>query len=56
MVVDPSNQYLYAVNFNDSTISGKKINTTTGGIDQLPKPMPTPPGSPTWIATTGARF
>ncbi len=56
MVVDPSNQYLYAVNFNDSTITGKKINTTTGGLDQLPKPMPTPPGSPTWCSATGSRF
>lgn len=56
LVVDPSNQYLYAVNFNDSTITGKKINTTTGGLDKLPKPMPTPPGSPTWCATTGSHF
>jgi 6-phosphogluconolactonase (cycloisomerase 2 family) len=56
MVEDPSNQYLYAVNFNDSTITGKKINQTTGGLDKLPKPMPTPPGSPTWCATTGSHF
>lgn len=56
LVVDPSNQYLYAVNFNDSTITGDKINTTTGGLGNLPKKMPTPPGSPTWCATTGSRF
>lgn len=56
MVVDPSNQYLYATNFNDSTITGLKINTTTGGLNKLPKPLPAPPGSPTWCATTGSHF
>ncbi|MFL6426870.1 MAG: lactonase family protein [Acidobacteriaceae bacterium] len=56
LVEDPSNQYVYAVNFNDSTITGKKINQQTGGIDPLPKAMPAPPGSPTWCATTGSTF
>jgi 6-phosphogluconolactonase (cycloisomerase 2 family) len=56
LVEDPSNQYLYGVNFNDSTITGKKINQNTGGLSDLPKGLPTPPGSPTWCATTGAHF
>lgn len=56
LVEDPSNQYLYGVNFNDSTITGKKINQNTGGLSGLPKGMPTPPGSPTWCATTGSHF
>jgi 6-phosphogluconolactonase (cycloisomerase 2 family) len=56
LVEDPSNQYVYAVNFNDSTITGKKINQQTGGLDTLAKAMPAPPGSPTWCATTGSTF
>lgn len=56
MVEDPSNQYVYAVNFNDSTITGKKINQQTGGLDTLAKSMPAPPGLPTWCATTGSTF
>jgi len=56
LVEDPSNQYVYAVNFNDSTITGKKINQQTGGLDTLAKGMPAPPGSPTWCATTGSTF
>ena len=56
IVEDPSNQYLYTVNFNDSTITGKKINFNTGGLDTLPKPMPPPPGSPTWCAVSGSTF
>jgi 6-phosphogluconolactonase (cycloisomerase 2 family) len=56
MVEDPSNQYVYAVNFNDSTITGKKVNQQTGGLDALVKAMPAPPTSPTWVATTGSTF
>jgi 6-phosphogluconolactonase len=56
MVEDPSNQYLYATNFDDSTISGKKIDQVAGGLGTLPKAMPAPPGSPTWCAETGSTF
>jgi 6-phosphogluconolactonase len=56
IIEDPSNQYIYTVNFNDSTITGKKINFNTGGLDALPKAMPTPPGSPTWCTVTGSTF
>jgi 6-phosphogluconolactonase (cycloisomerase 2 family) len=56
IVEDPSNQYVYTANFNDSTITGKKIDQVAGGLDKLPKGMPAPPGSPTWCAVTGAHF
>ena len=56
IVEDPSNQYLYTANFNDSTITGKKIDQMAGGLQTLPKGMPAPPGSPTWCAVTGSTF
>ena len=56
IVEDPSNQYVYTANFNDSTITGKKIDQVAGSLDKLPKGMPAPPGSPTWCAVTGAHF
>jgi hypothetical protein len=56
IVEDPSNQYAYMANFNDSTITGKKIDQSSGSLDNLSIGMPKPPGSPTWCATTGAHF
>jgi 6-phosphogluconolactonase len=56
IVEDPSNQYLYTANFNDSTITGKKIDQVAGGLQTLPSAMPAPPGSPTGCAVTGATF
>jgi 6-phosphogluconolactonase len=56
IVEDPSNQYVYIGNFNDSTITGKKIDQVSGFLSQLPKGMPAPPGRPTWCTTTGAHF
>jgi 6-phosphogluconolactonase (cycloisomerase 2 family) len=56
IVEDPSNQYVYTANFNDSTISGKKIDQKAGFLSKLPIGMPAPPGSPTWCAVTGAHF
>ena len=56
IVEDPSNQYVYMANFNDSTITGKKIDQVAGGLTALPKGMPAPPGSPTWCAVTGSTF
>jgi 6-phosphogluconolactonase (cycloisomerase 2 family) len=37
MVEDPTNQYVYASNHNDGTVTGKSINTTTGELAQLSK-------------------
>lgn len=56
IVEDPSNQYVYTVNFNDSSITGKKIDQNAGGLNTLPKPMPAPPGSPTWAVVSGTTF
>ena len=56
IVEDPSNQYLYTANFNDSTITGKKIDQIAGTLQTLPKGLPAPPGSPTWCAVTGSTF
>jgi 6-phosphogluconolactonase (cycloisomerase 2 family) len=56
IVEDPSNQYVYTANFDDSTITGKKIDQQAGGLDALPKGLPAPPGSPTWCAVTGSTF
>jgi 6-phosphogluconolactonase len=56
IVEDPSNQYVYLANFNDSTITGKKIDQVAGGLTNLPKGLPAPPGSPTWCAVTGSTF
>ena len=56
IVEDPSNQYVYTANFNDSTITGKKIDQVAGILDALPKALPAPPGSPTWCTVTGAHF
>jgi 6-phosphogluconolactonase (cycloisomerase 2 family) len=56
IVEDPSNQYVYTANFDDSTITGKKIDQKAGGLDALPKALPAPPGSPTWCAVTGSTF
>ncbi len=56
IVEDPSNQYVYLVNFQDSTISGKKIDQNAGVLTALPKGTPAPPGSPTWCAVSGSTF
>ena len=56
IVEDPSNQYVYTANFNDTTITGKKIDQVAGGLTTLPRGTPTPPGSPTWCAVTGSTF
>jgi hypothetical protein len=47
---------VYTANFDDSTITGKKIDQAAGGLDNLPKAMPAPPGSPTWCEVTGSTF
>ena len=56
IVEDPSNQYVYTANFDDSTMTGKKIDQAAGGLDALPKELPAPPGSPTWCTVTGSTF
>jgi 6-phosphogluconolactonase (cycloisomerase 2 family) len=35
MVEDPTNQYLYVSNYNDGTLTGKFINSSTGELSDL---------------------
>jgi hypothetical protein len=37
MVEDPSNQYIYTSNYNDGTVTGKYINSSTGELSNLPR-------------------
>ena len=54
---DPSNQFLYTANYNDSTISGFVINTETGNLTtQRRKTTFTAPGNPTWCTSSGTTF
>ena len=55
MAEDPTNQYLYSVNFNDNTITGKVIDAVHGQLSNLlkgPVQIPTV-GQPTYVAVTG---
>ncbi len=56
IVEDPSNQYVYTANFNDSSITGKRIDQNAGFLTQLPTAMPSAPASPTWCAVSGTTF
>ncbi len=53
---DPSSQYVYTANFNDSTISGYRINQAAGPLAPLQRAFPAAPGSPTWCAVSGTTF
>jgi 6-phosphogluconolactonase len=51
---DPSNQYLYTANFNDSTVTGRIIDTNTGELTQLRKGSSfATVGNPTWCVASG---
>ena len=54
---DPSNQYLYTANYDDSTITGAVINSSTGTLTTLRKNTSfTGPGNPTWCVVSGTLF
>jgi 6-phosphogluconolactonase (cycloisomerase 2 family) len=53
---DPSNQYLYTVNFNDSTMTGKVIDHNAGSLTPVSGPLAAAPGNPTWCVATGNTF
>jgi 6-phosphogluconolactonase (cycloisomerase 2 family) len=54
MVEDPSNQFIYEANYNDSTISGRVIDQNSGVLNNLPKGSSfTLPGQPTWCLMDG---
>jgi hypothetical protein len=56
MLEDPSNQFLYTANFNDSTVTGRVIDQNTGVLDNLPgsanKSYPLS-GPAAWCIVTG---
>jgi 6-phosphogluconolactonase (cycloisomerase 2 family) len=54
---DPSNQYLYTANYDDSLINGAVINSSTGTLTTLRKNTTfTGPGNPTWCVVSGTLF
>jgi 6-phosphogluconolactonase (cycloisomerase 2 family) len=56
MIEDPSNQYIYTANFNDSTVTGHSIDQNDGYLNPLPgsanKSYPLN-GPATWCMVTG---
>jgi 6-phosphogluconolactonase len=58
MAIDSTGQYLYTVNFNDNSISGKILDATHGQLSNLNKgPLQTQTvGQPTFLAVTGRTF
>lgn len=57
MVEDPSNQYLYSANFNDSTITGNIIDANTGQLTPLFKgPVTNAPLQPNYLVVSGRVF
>jgi len=54
MVEDPSNQFIYTANFNDSTVTGRLIEQNSGILKNLNGTSTyTLPGQPTWCLVDG---
>jgi 6-phosphogluconolactonase (cycloisomerase 2 family) len=54
IVEDPSDQYIYTANYNDSTVTGKSLNTETGTLQPLVKTNSfSLPGPGTWCVVNG---
>ncbi len=58
MLEDPSNQFIYTANFNDSTVTGLSIDQNSGVLSPLSqstkaKDSYTLPGPATWCVVTG---
>lgn len=57
LVEDPTNQYLYSVNFNDNTITGAVIDATHGQLSNLLKGTTfATVGQPTFVAVTSRTY
>ncbi|HEX4021409.1 MAG TPA: beta-propeller fold lactonase family protein [Acidobacteriaceae bacterium] len=57
MVEDPSNQYLYVANYNDSTITGNVIDASTGQLSALTRGAVTnAPLQPNYLVVSGRVF
>jgi 6-phosphogluconolactonase (cycloisomerase 2 family) len=54
IVVDPSNQFIYTVNYNDSTVTGRLADPNAGLLSNLRSSSSyTLTGPPTWCLVTG---
>ena len=56
MLEDPSNQFIYTANFNDSTVTGRVIDQNSGVLDNLPgnaNKSYALPGPAAWCIVTG---
>jgi len=58
LVEDPSNQYFYTANFNDSSVTGQSIDENTGNLRPLSQSTKAPSeytltGPPTWCLVDG---
>jgi 6-phosphogluconolactonase (cycloisomerase 2 family) len=58
LVEDPSNQFFYTANFNDSTVTGMQVNEQSGGLRPLSDATKAPnsyplTGPPTWCLVDG---
>jgi hypothetical protein len=53
--VDPSNQFIYTANFNDSTVTGRYVDANAGTLSNLRSSSSsyTLTGPPTWCLVTG---
>jgi DNA-binding beta-propeller fold protein YncE len=57
IIEDPSNQFLYTANFDDSSVTGAVINSTTGTLTTLRRNTTfTAAGNPTWCTASGTLF
>jgi 6-phosphogluconolactonase len=57
LIEDPSNQYIYTANYNDSTINGKVFNSEAGVLTPLRKrDTVATVGNPTWCVVSGTTF
>ena len=56
MLEDPTNQFIYTANFNDSTVTGKIIDVNAGVLNPLrntPSNGFATSGNPTWCTVSG---
>ena len=56
MLEDPTNQFIYTANFNNSTVTGKIIDVNAGVLNPLrnsPANGFPAAGNPTWCAVSG---
>jgi hypothetical protein len=57
IVEDPSNQFIYEADFNDSTVYGRVIDPNSGVLNQLRVDTSyAVPGPPTWCVVDGRTF